>query len=94
MAKPGDVIHVLVNGNPVPTMIDEDGVQRFIANGVVVHLLDQKAIDLNLLMLDANAGKFTLQDYQMFFMAMGYDIDGFVDMFPDAKVLNPLWADD
>lgn len=105
MANPGEYIMILVDNMPVLTQIDEHGVQRFRKNSVIRHLVDSGMVDLNTLVLDFIAGKFSGVDYQEFYQGLGYSVCGFDELFgpgsawvdngnPPVKIFNPLWIDD
>ncbi len=96
----GQVIKVKINGKEYDTIIDTDNVQRFPINKLIRHLVDTKQVDLNNLCIDCEKGKFTLHEYQEFYMGMGYSICGFDEIFgingnleesQQAKIENPLW---
>jgi len=99
---PGDQICILVDGQPVNTIIDDHGVQRFVENEVVCWLLNTHQIDLNSVCLNFLRGKFSLEDYMEFYMSLGYSVSGFEEVFGASssvadntgkavEILNPLW---
>lgn len=96
----GQIIKVKVNGKEYDTIIDTDGVQRFLVNRLIRHLVDTEQVDLNRLSSDYQEGKFTLDEYKLFYMGMGYSVCGFDEIFgcngnleevDQAQIENPLW---
>ena len=100
--NPGDRIVILVNGEPVETVIDNHGTQRFIENEAVAWLLDTGQIDLNRMFLAFHRGHFSLEAYMEFYMSLGYTVCGFEEIFGEGsgvadktgqvvEILNPIW---
>lgn len=99
---PGDRVNILVNGEPVTTIIDDNGTQRFIENGVVRWLVDANVISLNDMCLAYHKDQFNLDDYMEFYMSLGYSVCGFEEIFGEGSgvadrsgapvdILNPVW---
>lgn len=99
---PGEQIVILVDGQPVETVIDEHGTQRFIENGVVSWLFDNGKLDLNSMGLAFSRGDFSLDAYMEFYMSLGYTVCGFQAIFGEhsdvadqtgqpVEILNPVW---
>lgn len=102
MYEPGDLVTVLLNGEAVTTQIDERGVQRFIQNDVIRHLVDTDVIDLNKLYIEVLTQKLNEWDYIEVCMSLGYSVSGFMEMFGEGSswedngkepltLINPLW---
>lgn len=93
MAEPGDKVMIRLDGFEYPTIIDDQGVQRFYKNEVVDHLFEAGRLDLNKLALEFRQGKFSLRHYAEFYMSLGYSVSGFMDLsaFSEMKIENPLW---
>ncbi len=85
------LIKIQVDGKDYNTIIDENGIQRFIKNAIICHLIETENIDLNLLSIDYQKGKFTDIEYMEFYMGMGYSVCGFSEIFHNASIENPLW---
>lgn len=105
MAEAGEKFFILVDGEPYLTEIDALGVQRFIQNDVIRHLVDSEAIDLNKLYIDVLTQKLDAEDYIHFYMSMGFSVSGFNEKFgpggswedngrPPVEIYNPLWEDE
>lgn len=99
-AQQENTIIVTVNGKEYTTIIDKNNVQRFHTNALIRHLVSSKQVDLNTLCIDLQKGKFTLNEYQQFYMGMGYSVCGFDEIFglnsllteeDKAIIENPLW---
>ena len=99
-AQQKNTIIVTVNGRKYITIIDENNVQRFPTNALIRHLVSSKQVDTNTLCVDFQKGKFTLEEYQEFYMGMGYSVCGFDEIFglnsflteeDKAVIENPLW---
>ena len=99
---PGEHICVLVDGQPVETVIDKHGAQRFMENEVVVWLLDTGQLDLNKMAMAFHEGHFSLGAYMEFYMSIGYTVCGFEEIFGEGsgvadttgqavEILNPVW---
>jgi hypothetical protein len=90
-----DIIEVKVNGVGYPTHIDDQGVQRFVGNGVLLHLYESGSIDMNQLRREYHQAKFSQKDYMEFHIGIGYSVHGFCDLsvFEDVIVENPVWED-
>lgn len=95
MKKKNKIVKVKINGKEFNTIIDSDKVQRFPTDSLIRHLVDTKQVDLNGLSIDYQKGKFTLEEYQAFYMGMGYSLCGFEEVFGQGniklKIKNPLW---
>jgi hypothetical protein len=100
--NPGDRINILLNGDPIITEIDKDGVQRFVANEVVDWLFSTGQISMHDMCLAFHKGQFDLYSYQEFYMSLGYSVCGFMEFFgpgsgiadhtgEPAEILNPVW---
>ena len=84
-------IEVIIDGKKFPTILDDQGVQRFPVNGLYRHLVDSKQVDLNRLSIDFQKGLFSREDYMEFYRGIGYSVCGFLEIFEDAEIQNPLW---
>ncbi len=93
--KPGTVIPVKVGKRIFKTVIDQDGVQRFIRNTVIWHLWDTQQIDLNRLAEDYDGKHITLDDLLTFYTELGYWVEGLAELsyFQHLKIENPLWKE-
>lgn len=100
---PGERICVLVNGQPVDTIVDDNGTQRFIENEVVGWLFDSGQLDMEKMFLAFSRGhQFSLDSYMEFYMSLGYTLGGFEEVFGEGstiaeqtgqpvEILNPVW---
>lgn len=97
-----NIIVVKINGKDYDTKIDPDGVQRFVGDTLVKYLRLCQYIDLNLMYKDFYSGKIALEDYQRFYIMIGYSVAGFDEIFGVsglrnfeeyglAEIENPLW---
>lgn len=87
-----DIITIKVDNHLYGTIIDNNGIQRFIANDVLVYLLSNSPTAiLNDIALEYQYGKITKQSYQEFHMLIGYSVCGFQDLWPDVNIENPMW---
>lgn len=94
--KPGDVIVVRVGGVEYETVIDQNGTQRFRANGLIRCLRDAGYTNLNTLAMAYGEKRFTQREYAEFNMALGYSVSGFAELssFQDMLIENPLWNEE
>jgi hypothetical protein len=76
---------VMVSGKSFPTVIDEQGVQRFKMNAAVRWCVDH--VSLNALWI-AGLPK---NDVRALYRMMGYSVCGYADVFPGDKIENPTW---
>ena len=92
-ANIGDVIKIKVGGEEFDTVIDTDGVQRFVRNPFFSVLAE--LADLHELQVAYVEGKFPQRDYMLFLMGTGYSVSGFADLpqFSDLAIENPLAAE-
>lgn len=94
--KPGDHIKVKVGGVEYDTVVDPQGVQRFIADPVIRTLVNAEVIDLNevarLYVGDNKDPGFTQREYAEFNMKLGYSLGGFAELswFFDMEIENPI----
>lgn len=104
MAEPGDEIMILVDGVPIPTYIDDNGVQRFRQNEILCYMLDKGVFDLNKLYIEVLTQKLNEYDYMDFYMSLGYSVSGFNEIFgpgsswedngqEPVQILNPMWLE-
>lgn len=101
MANEGDIIIVNVDGIDYETHII-DRVQRFIEKPNHWMLIQQPKIwlcgeyvdDLNTLAIKYRNKPEFRRDYMEMHMSIGYSVCGFCDIFPQARIINPLWEDD
>ena len=84
-------ITIEINGEPYETIFDKKGVQRFPKSKLITHLVDSSQVDLNRLSRDFQEGKFSKREYMQFYRDIGYSVCGYMDVFPNLKVENPLW---
>jgi hypothetical protein len=102
--KPGDKVDVMVGGVLYPTVLDEDGVQRFVENPdhfLVKRLREYSkggnpkgdVADLNEMAERYDRQQFSKRDYAEMNMAIGYSVCGFADLsgFQDWEIDNPIW---
>lgn len=96
--EPGDIVTIYMNGEPVSTIIDDYGTQRFIANEalrilVCEHAAGRPGISLNDVAIAYQTGRFSKKAYADFMMLTGYSVEGFCDLpdFEDFEIRNPLW---
>lgn len=105
MAEPGDKIYVIVDGEPVLTEIDDEGVQRFIKNEVIEHLVNSGSIDLHKLYIYFLQHNLDTDSYIEFYMSLGLSVCAFEEKFgigsswedngkKPIDILNPLWLED
>jgi len=100
--KPGDTVVVEIDGETVITTIDKNSVQRLPKDPIVDKLINSGVLDLNSVAIAARGvsfpraiglnGSFTEDDrYMLYRDYLGFSVSGFLDVFPDAKIRNPLW---
>jgi hypothetical protein len=100
---PGERICILVNGEPVDTVVDDRGTQRFIENEVTVWLFETGQLDLAALYYAFSQGVISLESYMEFYMSLGYTLGGFEEIFGEGsgvaditgypcEILNPAWG--
>lgn len=85
-------IPVKVSGRTYLTYIDKHKVQRFLSDPLIVGAHEAGLLDLNkmhVLFLQKKLG--SKRRYMEFKMSLGYSVCGFADLFPYAKIENPLW---
>lgn len=86
---------VTVGGVAYPTIIDDHGVQRFVADPLLQECCDCGALNLNKLAIAYQMGtcKLTQRQYAELNMKLGYSVAGFADLssFEDMEIENPLW---
>jgi hypothetical protein len=81
MAKPDDKIVVYINGRPIETFIDKEGIQRLPYNSALSCLCVGKFNAL---------ADFPVDERRQIYQNIGYSIDGYEEIFPDDKIENPL----
>lgn len=86
-------IVVTINGLEYDTYIDERGIQCFPLNRVVSWLVRIPESKINKIWDMANAGLFDKEELMELYILIGYSVSGFSEMFPDAKIENPLWEE-
>ena len=106
MNNNGNIIMVNVGGKEYPTHIDENNVQRFFTNPVIVylfthnargeesnHMIHDQMLNLNTLGVAYQKGCFDKREYAELNMALGYSVSGFADLsaFQDWEIENPIW---
>lgn len=88
-------MNVRVGGVDYPTIVDEGGVQRFVADPLLAACFECGALDLNKLENAYQLGTsgLTQRQYAELNMKLGYSVCGFMDLssFQDMEVENPLW---
>jgi hypothetical protein len=98
--KVGDYIKIKVDGTERITYIDYEGIQRFPENKLLRHLVNSGQISLSRLANDYEKGEFSLDELKVFYMRIGYSVNGFDEIFGingnlpkklQAKIENPLW---
>lgn len=93
MMKPGP--DVTVGGVSYPTVMDENGTQRFVADPVLSACFDNGSLCLNKLDIAYQLGRsgLTQRQYAELNMKLGYSVGGFRDLssFFDMEIVNPLW---
>lgn len=91
-------IIVKVNGKEYPTQL-YDGVQRFVPNAIVEHIVDQAYeafvkkentldIDLNSIKIKVLNGELPIKDYIEYLTMFGYSVSGFCDAVYSTIELN------
>lgn len=104
-ANPGDEIYILVGGQPVLTVIDDHGTQRFPQSDILRYLVDSDLVNLNDLAIAFHHEQFDAESYQQFYMDIGYSVSGFEEIFGPSsayadngnepvEIINPLWLED
>lgn len=95
MGWSGDLAGVTVGGVAYPTVIDEYGTQRFIADPILRALFNSGVLNLSVLAVEYQNGRsgLTQRQYAELNMKLGYSICGFADLssFHDMEINNPLW---
>lgn len=91
--EPAKEVMVKVGGVQYPTIIDQDGVQRFKINTLFHYLLNSGMVDMSRLADGFQQGSFTQAEYLAFYMGIGYPVSGLAELsfFEDLKIENPLW---
>lgn len=85
------IIMIKVADKEYPTIMVKK-VQRFIQDPLLRGLVDINIINLNDLPILFKKYKIcSWRRYAEFHMSLGYSVDGFADLFPYAKIENPLW---
>jgi hypothetical protein len=81
-----------VDGVRYETVLDPCMTQRFPGNPIVKALLDAatqgQVLDLNEIHRRAC---YSTKDLHELYRLIGYSVDGFADVFPDAKVGSSIW---
>ena len=84
-----------VGGVTYPTVITDDGVQRFVEDPLLARCFECGALDLNKLGIAYQLGTsgLTQREYAELNMKLGYSVGGFCDLssFQDLEIENPLW---
>ncbi len=90
-AKPGDIVPIKVDGKEVLTYIDDAGKQRMPLNKIIRYLTHgNKNFDLNEMWRMVEIGMFSMDDVRLIYQNNGYDLYGYIEMFPDDVIENPL----
>ena len=80
---------ISVNGKDCAVEADKNGALRFKRNPIVKFLYeltkDNQGIDLNLI---RSLDIFTEDDLLEFYRLLGYSVDGYRDVFPDAEIVE------
>lgn len=82
---------VKVSGIEYPTVII-NGVQRFIEDPFIVAVHEAGLLDLNeVAALFQTKRPWSKRRYMEFKMSLGYSVCGLAELFPYAKIENPIW---
>lgn len=92
--KPGDKIVVKINGVEIETVIDERGVQRLPRNKVIDFMMDCHFHNYNWLAEEVYKGRFSQEERRMIYQNVGYSLCGYMDVFTEDEVENPLWDEE
>ena len=81
-----------INGKPVRTRVDKEGVQRLPKCRTLSALLACGALDLNILARAVKADHTCTIDVRRWvYLRLGYSVCGYSEIFPEDKIVNPLW---
>lgn len=83
---PDRTLTVIIDGEPFETVLDQHGVQRFPANGLIKYLFNHRLLDLKALALACAEGKFSKKEYMQLTRDLGMSVCDYLDAFPDLKV--------
>jgi hypothetical protein len=101
--KVGDIIEVIVDGKKYNTIIDNEGIQRFIKNEVIRKIIDSHMtpagniipgmLNLSKIAELYQLGKIPLKDYLEFYILKGSSVTMIAEMeaFKTLEIINPLW---
>lgn len=90
--SPNDPIYILINGEPVVTYLDAQGVQRLPLGDAINELFLSGALDLNKLAIAVKRDRTVSMDTQRWvYLQLGYSVTGYAEIFPKDKIINPLW---
>jgi hypothetical protein len=86
-----ELIPVKVNGKVAYTFIDKDGIQRFNHNKIIAYFTrcQKEVITLSKLWDMGDAGLFSMDDLRLIYQNNGYDLDGYLELFPNDVIENP-----
>lgn len=88
-----DII-IRINGKPIDTIINEEGVQRLPNHPILRYLMHRGAMSLNELAELAGFGMVTADDYRFIYQNIGFPVDMYADVFPEDEIDNPLWEEE
>lgn len=83
---------IKINGRPVNTRTDKGGVQRLPRCRKLSELVNCGALDLNNLAVAVKRdGTCSVETRRWVYQQLGYSVTGYVEVFPQDKIENPLW---
>lgn len=81
MNKLRQIVRIKINEIEVETMVDENGIQRFVGNALIQHLIKGNQINLDIVELDFKKGVVSLQDFMELIIWAGTPITRFNELF-------------
>jgi hypothetical protein len=91
--SPGDIVKVRIGGVLYKTLIDKEGIQRFIPNSLYKHLSGGAGYNIVQLTQDYIDEKFSRREFLEFLMGLGIYYQELADMpvFHNLEFMNPVY---
>jgi hypothetical protein len=85
-------ITITINGKPVKTRVDKNGVQRLPRVREIAELFDCEALDLNNLAVAVKQDHTcAVETRRWVYQRLGYSVAGYAEVFPQDEIVNPMW---